>query len=231
MPAKNSIKIYIDEGIYHIYNRGVEKRNIFEDPQDYKVFLRFLKEALSPPPNKEDILTSITVQGQTFKGIPRQPKNFHQKIQLLAYCLMPNHFHLLIKQTSAKTINEFMQALITRYSIYFNHKNKRVGTLFQGRYKGTLVSEEPYLLHLTRYIHRNPKAIGMDIIDTYSSYADYLGLHHTSWVYPDLILSFFKPGSLPSLKHTNTYQNFVEEESIESENILESLILEQTEES
>ena len=98
MPRKNSLKTYIKDGYYHIYNRGVEKRIIFEDEQDYKVFLSYLKYSLLPPPKPEDIKTIFTLQGLPFKGIPRMPKNFQGKMELLAYCLMPNHFHLLVKQ-------------------------------------------------------------------------------------------------------------------------------------
>lgn len=224
MPVRNSVKIYVDEGIYHIYNRGVEKRIIFLDDQDYKVFLHLLKDALSPPIDVLQLAKEVTFKGLTFKGVPRQPKNFYGKIILLAYALMPNHFHLLVQQISASVMKEFMQSIMTRYVFFFNKKYERVGALFQGRYKAALVSEEPYLIHLSRYIHRNPSELVDVLTDGISSYADYLHLRNASWVKPDLILSFFKKGSLVSSKH-NTYRAFVEDDDIESEVFLEDLML------
>lgn len=209
MPGKNIVKSYVKDGIYHIYNRGVEKRKIFLDDKDHKVFLSYLKTALSPRLDVSKITKNFTLQGSTLKGMPRQPKNFHGSIELLAYCLVPNHFHFLIKQLTEKAIKDFMQSLFTRYSMYFNLKYKRVGTLFQNIYKAALVMEEPYLLHLSRYIHRNCLTYVKNLLDGYSSYAEYLRLRHNPWVKPDLILSYFDTVRHPFLKRTNSYQSFV----------------------
>lgn len=226
MPSKNIIKTYVKDGFYHIYNRGVEKRIIFIDDQDYRVFLTYLKEALSPPPNPTTRLTEFTLQGRTFKGIPRQPKNFSDKIELMAYCLMPNHFHFLIRQREEQAIKEFMQAIGTRYCGYFNKKNKRVGSLFQGRYKAALVNEESYLLHLSRYIHRNPIDAFRNLTLAYSSYGEYVGIRNTAWIKPGFILSFFGAASGLIRQQTNTYKEFVEFEKINSVDYLEDLLLE-----
>jgi putative transposase len=222
MPTRNSVKIYVENGIYHIYNRGVEKRKIFIDDHDYSVFLKFLKEALSPVPPRQTSLTTFTLQGQTFKGLPKLPKNFSGQLNLFAYCLMPNHFHLLIKQTTANTVHHFMQSLITRYSLYFNKKYKRIGSLFQGRYKGTLALDDDYLLHLSRYIHRNPKDVTDNLKTYYSSYGEYLGLRNTAWVNTSYILDYFKPGTLPGLKHINSYEDFVENYTEENTQLLDT---------
>lgn len=226
MPAKNVVKIYVTDGIYHVYNRGVEKRIIFSDAKDYKVFLSYLKVYLSSLPDKK-ITKEFTLQGVTFKGVLRVPKNYHKKIKLLAYCLMPNHFHLLIQQASSELIGEFMQSLATRYTMYFNKRHKRVGTLFQGAYRAALIQEDSYLLHLSRYIHLNPLKYVADLSKAYSSYADYLGLRHTSWLGVDAILDFFKKGSLPGLRHINSYKAFVENTEIDSEEFLGELIIEE----
>jgi putative transposase len=218
MPAKNSIKIYIENGYYHVYNRGVEKRDIFLQPDDYKVFLHCLKQALLPP---EKILSSFpqgqTLQGLTLRGngIPKPPKNYYGQIELLAYTLMPNHFHLLVHQIQNRCMDQFMQSILTRYTMFFNKTKKRVGGLFQGRYKGINITEDSYLLHLSRYIHRNASPLTKNLADWYSSYGDYLGIKNTEWVKTDMILESFKPGTLPFLKHTNTYKSFVEYESEE----------------
>lgn len=226
MPRKNSIKEYVQDGIYHIYNRGVEKRIIFQDSQDYKVFLTYLNFALSPPPDREDILKTFTLQGLPFKGVPRLPKNFHQDIQLLAYCLMPNHFHLLIQQKNRNSIKSFMNSIMTRYSMYFNKKYKRVGSLFQGPYKAVLVDKDVYLLHLSRYLHLNPSKLNINLVEAYSSYADYLKLRKTNWVNTKLILNYFNNLTIPEIKKFNNYKKFVEEYTENSENILGNLIIE-----
>ncbi|MBM4402581.1 MAG: transposase [Candidatus Cloacimonetes bacterium] len=223
MPAKNSVKVYIENGFYHIYNRGVEERIIFTDKQDYTVFLHYLKRYLSPPEKPNEV------------G-PRWKFDLYEKIRLLAYCLMPNHFHLLIKQFPANGITEFMRALTNAYTRYFNEKHERIGHLFQGRYKAILVDTEPYLLHLSRYIHLNP--IGLNEVQPgklveypfeypYSSYADYLRKRNTKWLHPEEILAFFKFEKAKRTMPPNilTYKAFVEDYTVDSGSILDNLTL------
>lgn len=210
MASKNSRKIYVDGGYYHVYNRGVEKRNIFTDEQDHKVFLGYIKEYLTPPPDPKSLKTKFTVQDQVFKGVPRQPKNYHKRVELVAFCLMPNHFHLLVKQQDSKSVQQFMHSLLLRYSMYFNKKHDRVGRLYQGRYKAVLVTEDKYLLHLSRYIHLNPLKYSNDLVSAFSSYSDYLGLTKTPWIKPNLILNLFNTTTIPEITKTTTYRNFVE---------------------
>ena len=210
MPQKNSRKEYGAGGYYHIYNRGVEKRVIFLDEQDYKVFLGYIKLYLTLPN-----LQGQALQDDKGKTIPpsKAPKNFVDEIELIAYCLMPNHFHLFIKQNTDRGMAKFMQSLIQRYVMYFNKRYARVGTLFQGRYKTVLVNNENQFTYITKYIHRNPLGIlpagpgpaGLPNYK-YSSYGNYLGLFTQSWVKTDDILHYFS--------RTNpkfSYQNFVEE--------------------
>ena len=197
MPSRNIIKEYKENTYYHIYNRGVDKRTIFLDKNDYKKFLGYLKFYLSP----------IDLQGQTLKVAPsRALKNYTDYIQLLTYCLMPNHFHLLIHQTIALAIAGFMQSLCTKYSIYFNKKSNRSGPLFQGRYRAVEVTSEEQLIYLTKYIHRNPIDILPSRTDLegykYSSYGNYLKRFSQDWIKTDGILEYFKNSS---------YKEFVEE--------------------
>ncbi|OGM13753.1 hypothetical protein A3A76_03760 [Candidatus Woesebacteria bacterium RIFCSPLOWO2_01_FULL_39_23] len=145
---------------------------------------------------------------------------------LIAYCLLPNHFHLLINQNSTDDMQEFIRSLCTRYSIYFNKKYDRVGGLFQGPYKAVIVTEDNYLLHLSRYIHLNPKDYTKDIINTYSSYAEYMGLRRTEWVKPDIVLGFFNNPATQELIKTNNYRDFVEKYIKDSEAILGNMTLE-----
>lgn len=228
MPAKNTIKQYVEDSFYHIYNRGVDKRTIFEDSIDYKTFLSYLKFYLSPPPDPTKQLQSITFRGVSFKGIPTQLKNYHQEIRLVSYCLMPNHFHLFIKQKSKQSIENFMRSLATRYVIHFNKRHDRLGHLFQDTYKATLIDSEPYLLHLTRYIHQNPAEFWNKSLRDYpySSYAEYLGLRKTDWVKPKEILDFFRSRRNLSKKDYLSYQSFVESTQEDSAITLQELTLE-----
>ncbi len=218
MPAKNTVKSYLENGVYHIYNRGVDKRIIFTDQQDYKVFLSYFKLYLTPP---IDPYTTSYVRPEYL------PKNYHKDIDLVAYCLMPNHFHLLVQQRSKLAIASFMQSLGTKYSIYFNKRHQRSGALFQSRYKAALVDKDAYLVHLSRYIHLNPKSINQNLISSYSSYADYLGLRQTTWIKPQLVLSnFTQYAQTPLVKH-QTYKGFIEDHEVESAKILGKLTLEE----
>ncbi|EKD85788.1 MAG: Transposase, partial [uncultured bacterium] len=162
MPAKNAIKLYLENGYYHLYNRGVEKRKIFLDEQDYSVFLSYLKEYLLPKNEKElqerlsDPSASSKEKDKILKLL--RMNNFSDEIALLSYCLMPNHFHFFVKQKNPNIIDKFMNSLCTRYTMYFNKKYERVGSLYQGVYKAVLLTTEAQFLHLSRYIHKQALA-------------------------------------------------------------------------
>ncbi|KKU80035.1 MAG: hypothetical protein UY06_C0007G0010 [Candidatus Amesbacteria bacterium GW2011_GWA2_47_70] len=130
--------------------------------------------------------------------------NFSETISLTAYCLMGNHFHFLVKQTMADGIDKFMNSLMTRYTMYFNRRHKRVGHLFQGNYKAVLVETEAQLLHLTRYIHQNPASKGHAFqTHPYSSYQQYVSSARLEWIKPDEVLNYF------SKQGFNSYAAFV----------------------
>lgn len=158
MPAKYRVKTYLENSYYHVFDRGVEKRDIFLDEQDYRVFLHFLKFYLSPPkPNFAHPLKEITDFKPTrIRVFSSLNKPLNQELELLAYCLMPNHFHLLMFQKTLTGMTRLLRSLLTNYAMYFNRKYHRIGYLFQGNYKAVLILEEPYLLHISRYIHLNP---------------------------------------------------------------------------
>ena len=199
MPARNSVKTYLEDSYYHIYNRGVAKQQIFHDKQDYSVFLSYLKVYLT---SQENIIPK------------KKLKNYTNEITLLSYCLMPNHFHLLIKQKSSNSINQFMQSLCTKYTIYYNAKYKRVGPLFQGRYKAVLVETDEQLLHLSRYIHQNQISTRYDLVTRsdltletdYSSRKNYIGNVKQEWVKTDVILNHFS-----TKNQFNSYKAFMGE--------------------
>ena len=129
---------------------------------------------------------------------------------------MPNHFHLLIKQRIKKGITKLMNRTGTNYSMYFNKRYERVGSLFQGVYKAVLIETESQLLNLSRYIHLNPFEIEKrnfkKLIDySYSSYGDYLGRRKSEWVRTEEILSYFKTKRRRGLVDNLSYQSFVED--------------------
>lgn len=221
MPAKNVVKTYIENGYYHAYNRGVEKRNIFLDKQDCVVLLHYLKMYLAPIDEIKK-LSDLNIRVNRFI-----PLNLSQEIDLLSFSLMPNHFHFLLKQSTRDGITKFLRRLATSYVMYFNKKYKRVGALFQGTYKGTLIDSDEYLLHLSRYIHLNSSQIKSEInFLEFSSYPYYLGQKQASWVKPKEILNFFKTARRPDREDTLSYQSFVEDHRVDSVETLGELILE-----
>lgn len=196
MPAKNVIRHFVEGGIYHIYNRGVEKRIIFLDDQDYRIFKYYLLVYLYP---KEKLLIR-------YPELPLRLlwKNLSEEVDLLAYCLMPNHFHLLIKQSSRDGITKLMKQVTNAYTQYFNTKYQRTGGLFQGVYKAVLLTEDEVLLHISRYIHLNPYAANLVSIPSdykWSSLNNYLNYKNTSVEKPELILNYFSS--------SQSYENFI----------------------
>ncbi|MFA5773423.1 MAG: transposase [Candidatus Paceibacterota bacterium] len=128
---------------YHIYNRGVEKREIFLDKEDYFYFLKLLYICNSKKSIKLRKIEKNFERGETIVNIG-------------AYCLMPNHFHLLCHEKTENGISVFMKKLLTAYAMYFNKKYERNGVLFQGRFKSEHASTDKYLKYLYAYIHLNP---------------------------------------------------------------------------
>ena len=187
------LRVDIGNQIYHVLNRANARLPIFFKEQDYQLF--------------ENIL-----------------ENGREKfdMRILAYCLMPNHFHLFVQQLSRDGLTIFMRSLCTSYVMYYNKKHQRSGTLFQGIYKAALVESEPYFLHLSRYIHLNPSTITDDWIKyPYSSYDAYLGKKQISWIDPAPILDFFKVKRGNGLFKHFSYQEFIEDSVLDSKEILQ----------
>jgi putative transposase len=193
----------------------VEKRLTFQDKQDYSVFLSYLKEYLLPK-NEQALREKLSDSNTSYKEKDKIIKllrlnNFSNEITLISYCLMPNHFHLLIKQKNSASIHKFMQSFTTRYTMYFNGKYKRVGSLFQAVYKAVIVAHDEQLIYLTKYIHKQALASqGETLQEQPSSYYEYLGLRNTNWIHPEKILNYFSKSN-PNL----SYKAFVEENNEE----------------
>lgn len=150
--------VFANNEIYHVYNRGVDKRKVFSGESDYFRFVHNLFEFNNTAPAvniyyKEDALNSYEVHEVELRKKVGARKPL---IEILAFCLMPNHYHLLLQQKVEGGVVSFMQKLGTGYTNYFNTKYNRVGSLFQGRFKAVHVSRDSHFIHLPYYIHANP---------------------------------------------------------------------------
>lgn len=175
MVSRNRIKQYVNESYYHVYNRGVAKRVIFKDEDDYAVFLNLLKRYLDNTPEKDS-------SGREYDWL-------HHEIELLAFCLMPNHYHLLLYAKDASAMTRLLRGVATSYSIYFNKKYERVGPLFQDRFKASWILQDSYLSHVSRYIHLNPKQWRSW---EFSSLPYFIGKKSAAWVRPQRIMELFE---------------------------------------
>jgi len=177
--------------IYHILNRGVDKRTIFEDKQDYFRFIHDLYE-FNNQERVETTFRNFRDYGADGKIIETNKRPRKLLVDILAFCLMPNHYHLMLSPKTENGISMFMQKLNMGYAKYFNQKNKRVGILFQGPYKHLPITDDTHFLHLPFYIHFNPLDLSypewrenkisnpkkaLDFLKSYrwSSHLDYLG--------------------------------------------------------
>ena len=186
MPSRYVIRSFAENQYYHVFNRGVEKRKVFLDTQDYKIFIYYLFIYLTP-------LKEVLKKYPTLP-IHLQNKNLSGEINLVCYCLMPNHFHLLLKQQSKDGVSKFMKQLTNAYTRYFNHKYKRVGGLVQGRFKAVLIEKDELLTYVSRYIHLNPLISGLTKkLENYqwSSHLDYVGESSKTFIFKDPVLSMF----------------------------------------
>ncbi len=181
-------KIFAAGNYYHIFNRGNGKNDIFLDDQDYKIFMQRLLENLFPDSETSKVPSPLDLK---YKRKKLPPETF----SLICYCLMPNHFHLLIRQNGNVKVNQLVQKLCTGYAKYFQKKYDHTGHLFQGAFKSIHVDNESYLTWLSAYIHQNPVSAYLvkDPKDyPFSSYLDYIGLRDDRLCEKSPILDKFK---------------------------------------
>lgn len=147
MPQLNKIKEYEKNGTYHIYNRGVNFQPIFHEAKDYK---RFLK--------------TLSMYTSRDNSVKNDRKNYYNKVFIRAFCLLPTHFHLLLRQVDERTIAEFMKSLNISYSMYLSFKYPMIkrGHLYQDIYKARLIKSQEDYLDVLNYIHKNPIEYGYD---------------------------------------------------------------------
>lgn len=174
-----NIPYFAENNYYHVYNRGANRNQIFFDNGNYIFLLKRLKKYC-----------------------------FKYSIQVIAYCLMPNHYHLLVRQERHHKVGLFIQHTFNSYTKAINKRLKRSGTLFEGPYRAIHVDDEAYLIHLCRYIHRNP--IDANLVKElenwrYSNYLEWIGERNGNLYDPKFVLDFFsKPESYSSF--VNNYK-------------------------
>ena len=192
--------------IYHVYNRGVEGREIFLSNAERYRFIHDLYEF-----NDENAAPFLTrwCRDTAADNINRPERKRDLLVEILAFCIMPNHFHLLLRQKVDDGVSKFMQKLGTGYTCYFNNKFKRKGVLFQGKYKAKHLSRESHFFYIPHYIHLNPldlmgckwregkvgnakEAFNFLISYKWSSFSDYIGRRNfPSVTYRNFILDIF----------------------------------------
>jgi putative transposase len=229
MPRKISL---VNDEYYHILNRGVDKREIFMNDEDRYRFLHNLYEFN----DKNYVINPFSRRVDTC-GHPVATSERNKLVEIICFCLMPNHFHFILKQLQENGISKFMHKLGQGYSHYFNGKYDRSGALFQGKFKSVHVSSDEQLTHLSRYIHvLNPGELveskireGIvsdrnklnEFLNNYkwSSYMDYIGVkNHPSLIDKNFLLSMFKG--------EKDYENFVMFGLDRKNNLEEEVILE-----
>ncbi len=192
--------------IYHIYNRGVEKRNVFMDNEDRSIFLHHLFSLN----NKKRIHNLSRKRNNNLK-------NRETLVEILGFCLMDNHYHLLIKEVHENGISKFMQKIGTGYTMYFNKKNKRTGALFQGKYKFKRIQNNAQFNYILDYIHMNP-------IQNYEGGPTSLieGLKDYKW---SSLLDYLNIKNFPSITNRNLYNDYFNGSDGYQKHLIQSILL------
>jgi putative transposase len=209
--------------LYHALNRGVDKRTIFLDSQDYARFVHDMFEFNSTLPannTRRDPMVDIVSRPSAKK-----------LVQIHGWCLMPNHYHLLLSECVEGGISLFLRKLNVGYAKYFNERYDRSGTLFQGRTKKILIDSDAYFLHILNYVHFNPldmqegtsdwrskKINNVEATITYlksyrwSSYLDYSGINN----FPSVLTTSLFQGVFNN-NYTRQAEKYLREISLETD--------------
>lgn len=183
-------KEFTSESIYHIYNRGNNKEKIFFDEQDYRAFLFRLGLCLG--------FTEEELNKEKFIAMPysriRITDTDKNDFKLHAFCLMPNHFHILIEPCKEIQVSKLISKLCTSYAMYLNKKHKRVGHVFQDQFKAVLIEDDSQLMWTSAYIHMNPvkdKLVKYPEDYKWSSYNDFISERNLPIVNKELLIETF----------------------------------------
>lgn len=192
--SSNRKVVFANGEYYHLFNRGVERRPVFTNKWEFSramdlvYFYRFDK-----PPLRYSKYLALNEEQRQFFLVGLKEKS----VEIVAFCLMNNHFHFLVKQVKDHGVSKFMANFTNSYTKYFNTKYQRVGHLFQGAFRAVHVESDEQLLHLSRYIHLNPvtsfKVEPEELKDyQWSSYSSYIRNSDIYFVDKDVIMNFFK---------------------------------------
>ena len=195
---------------YHIYNRGVEKRKIFLDLNDYSRFISILKHYIDYD-YPYSLLKSRLKQAKSSEKkqkvlLQLETRRINPLVEIFSFCVMPNHYHLTLKQLVKNGISGFMHRIGTAYTRYFNIRQNRSGRLFEGSFKAVRIDSDEQLIHLSRYQHLNPQSLDITkskglVNYPWSSLSTYLGDKKFSFIKPEIVLSAFR--------NSKSYLNFV----------------------
>ncbi len=214
--------VFVENEVYHIFNRGVDKRTVFMDDRDYLRFLHQLYEL-----NDENAVMNVNyyfnpkTMAVDSRPVTKALKPRKRLVDILVFTLMPNHYHFMLRQKAENGIPKFMQKLGTGYTMYFNKKNNRTGSLFQGRFKAVHITGNEHLIFLPHYIHTNPLRLNyggstsIDFLKRYrwSSFLDYINIDN----FPDVterqyLLEMFGGESTYRLHTENCLKEYSREE-------------------
>ncbi len=182
---------------YHIFNRGVDKRRVFENRRDFSRFFLSL-DLLN---DEEDGLMQLfrdfkkSNPKAQFSNFPKLSFGKRRPlIKLIAYCLNPNHYHLLVQQVADNGIERFMHKLGTSHTKYFNQKNERSGALFQGRFKSVHIESNEQLLYVSAYVNCNSEVHKIAKADNYEwcSFPEYIGRRKGGLCHKKIVLGQFR---------------------------------------
>ena len=205
---------YNDE-YYHIFNRGVDKREIFSDAQDYERFLLSMN-LLNDSKDGLMIAWRDYKENNPFAKVDEFLKlRFRERdplVEIIAYCLNPNHYHFILKQVAEKGIEKFLHKIGVSHTKYYNEKYKRTGSLFQGVFKSILINSNDYLLYLSVYVNKNNFIHGYNNNDSwpYTSLHDYLKNKESNLTHKNIITEQFR--------NIDEYKDFLEANALHIKN-------------
>ncbi|MDI6778234.1 MAG: transposase [Patescibacteria group bacterium] len=188
---------FANDQYYHIYNRGTDKRKIFSDDRDH---FRFLLSLDLLNDNKDGLMIAWRdfrkkqSKASLHDFLISEIRKREYLVDIVAYCLNPNHYHLILKQRKEQGIQRFIQKLGISYTKYFNERNRRSGVLFQGKAKSVNIKTTGKLLYLSAYVNCNPEIHGIAKAENYgwSSFAHYIGKRRDKLCRPKDVMSHFK---------------------------------------
>lgn len=195
--------------VYHVYNRGVEKRPLFLTKWDYKRFLEIINYYRFVNCPVKYSYFKLMSQDEKENVLKNLQETSGKWVDILTFCLMPNHIHFLLKQVADNGISKFMAKIQNSFSHFFNVKQERVGHLFQGAFKAVRIESDEQFIHVSRYIHLNPVTshiISFESLEDYefSSYPEYIG-EKTGFCNTELVLAYFK--------NFDDYKKFVKDQA------------------